>query len=87
MSTPDSPLPPSTHHAGAKPAFTLAERGFLVGVIFGLLALVVDLPSSLAVLGAGLLGALLGAAWSGVKGMNLDVSKAMRVLIDRTHPD
>lgn len=87
MRTTDSnPQLPATQK-GPRPAFTLAERGFIAGVTFGLLALVVDLPSSLAVLGAGLLGAAVGAGISMVKNLDLDLAEAVQALLKRNRLD
>ncbi|MFH1468385.1 MAG: hypothetical protein ABIO70_28610 [Pseudomonadota bacterium] len=73
--------PTSPRSLLGQPAFGPVARGFLLGLLFGLLALLVGLSSALLVLGAGAAGALIGLAWSALQRLHLDYREAFASLL------
>ena len=57
--------------------------GFLAGVLFGLLALLLGLPKALLVLGCGVLGLLIGAGLQAIQVADLDLRGAAQTLLRR----
>lgn len=55
--------------------------GFLIGVLFGLLALLVGIPSALLVAGTGAAGALAGLVFGALRHLGLDYREAFVALI------
>lgn len=70
-----------------RPAFGPVARGFLIGALFGLLALLVGLPSTLLVAGTGAAGALAGLAWSALRHLGLDHRAAIVALLQNKKPE
>lgn len=57
--------------------------GFLAGLLFGLVALLLGLPKALLVLGCGVLGLLIGAGLQAIQLADLDLRGAAQTLLRR----